>query len=276
MEETTMNLTYYGVRGSIPTPGEETAHYGGNTSCAVINTAQNLIILDAGTGLRTLGQQLMKKEFGKGQGKAHILLSHMHWDHIQGFPFFIPAYIPGNEIHFYCEQRRNNTIEDIIKKQQQPPSFPEGATFNANLHYHTITEWQPLTINNTKITPATLLHPDGVTAYRIEHAGKTLVYATDTEHSPSTEDKLITLAAGADILIYDAQYTPEEYPTKKGWGHSTYEIGAEIARKAGVKQLHLFHHDPTHDDAFIDAIVGKAKTLFPNTHAARERTMYEA
>ncbi len=268
-----MNITYYGVRGSIPTPGEETAHYGGNTSCAVVQTDQTLLILDAGTGLRQLGLQLMKKEFGKG--KAHILLSHMHWDHIQGFPFFIPAYVPGNEIHFYCEQRRNNTIEDIIKKQQEPPSFPEGARFNAHIHYHTIAEWQTIPIETTRITPATLLHPDGVTAYRIEHDNKTIVYATDTEHSPHTDDKLITLAADADILIYDAQYTPEEYSTKKGWGHSTYKIGTAIAQKARVKQLHLFHHDPIHDDAAIDAIVAQAQTLFPNTHAAQERQTYE-
>lgn len=266
-----MKLTYYGVRGSLPTPGEETAKYGGNTSCIAVEADNTLLILDAGTGMRTLGSNLMKSDYSKGRGVAHILFSHMHWDHIQGLPFFIPAYVPGNELHLYCEQRRGMTIEDIVKKQQEPPSFPEGAQFRANLSYHTITEQQPFTIGNIQVTPATLLHPDGVTAYRIEHAGKSIVYATDTEYAQRTENKVIDLARDVDLLIYDGQYTPEEYTHKIGWGHSTYEHAVHVAEKAQVKQLHLFHHDPAHDDAFIDTIIKNAQILFPNTHAAREK-----
>ncbi len=266
-----MKLTYYGVRGSLPSPGKETEKYGGNTSCIAVEADDTLLILDAGTGIRTLGLELMESEYSMGKGIAHILFSHMHWDHIQGLPFFIPAYVPGNDIHLYCEPRRSMTIEDVVKKQQEPPSFPEGAQFRANLFYHTISEQQPFTIGNIQVTPAALLHPDGVTAYRIDYAGKSIVYATDTEYSQKTENKILDLARDVDLLIYDGQYTPEEYVRKIGWGHSTYEQAANIAEKAGVKQLHLFHHDPAHDDAFIDTIVKNAQMLFPNTHAAREK-----
>ncbi len=265
-----MKLKYYGVRGSIPTPGPKTAKYGGNTSCVAVDTGENLLICDAGTGIRELGLELMAKEHGKGQGKAHVLFSHNHWDHIQGWPFFVPAYIGGNEYHLYGETRLDKTLQKAIEEQQKPTYFPEAAKFMSNLNYHDIKEWQPFSIGKTKITPARLNHPNGVFAYRIDHAGKSIVYATDTEHYSEPDWKLIKLAKDADVLIYDGQYTPEEYPKQIGWGHSTYVEGAKIAKAANVKRLHLFHHEPKHDDSTIDAIVEQAQREFPRTMAARE------
>ncbi len=266
-----MKLTYYGVRGSIPTPGPETNKYGGNTSCAAVETDAGLLILDAGTGIRKLGNELLKKEFGKGKGKARLLLSHYHWDHIQGLPFFVPAYIPGNEFQLYGEERLGRTVEEIVEKQQAPPNFPEDARFQAKMHFHALKEWETMELSDkVKISCARLNHSNGVTAYRIEENGRAIVYATDTEHYSTPDWKLEKLAQGADLLIYDGQYTPEEYPQKQKWGHSTYEEGVKIAKRAGVKELHLFHHDPMHDDAAIDAIVERAQRLFPNTKAAQE------
>ncbi len=266
-----MKLTYYGVRGSIPTPGEETIRYGGNTSCALVEAGNNIIILDAGTGIRKLGNELMRREFGKGKGKAHIFLSHYHWDHIQGLPFFVPAYIPGNQLNLHGEERLGRSIEEIVEKQQAPPNFPEDARFQAKMNFHTLKEWETMELSDkVKITCARLNHSSGVTAYRIENPEGTIVYATDTEHYAVPDWKLAKLAAGADLLVYDGQYTPEEYPQKQKWGHSTYEEGAKIAKLAGVRELHLFHHDPMHDDATIDAIVEKAQRLFPKTKGARE------
>ncbi len=266
-----MKLTYYGVRGSIPTPGPETNKYGGNTSCVAVETEAGLIILDAGTGIRKLGNELLKKEFGKGKGKAHLFLSHYHWDHIQGLPFFVPAYIKGNELQLYGEERLGKTIEDIVKEQQAAPNFPEDARFNATMHYHNLREGDTIELSDKlKVTCARLNHSNGVTAYRIEENSRAIVYATDTEHYSTPDWKLEKLAQGADLLVYDGQYTPEEYPQKQKWGHSTYEEGAKIAKRTGVKELHLFHHDPMHDDAAIDAIVERAQKLFPNTKAAQE------
>lgn len=269
-----MKLTYYGVRGSIPAPGPDTALYGGNTSCVVIEAGKGLMILDAGTGIRRLGSELMRREFGKGAGKASVLFSHTHWDHIQGWPFFVPVYIPGNEFHLYGEHRLGKTLETVIENQQNPPNFPEDARFNAKLSYHEVKEWQPFEVgegpDKMRVTSARLNHPNGVSAYRIEHAGAILTYATDTEHYDAPDWKLAKLAKDADVLIYDGQYTPEEYPQKVRWGHSTYAKGAEMAKLAGVKELHLFHHDPTHSDKAIDDIVERAQCLFPNTRAAQE------
>ncbi len=265
-----MKIKYYGVRGSIPAPGPETVRYGGNTSCVAVEADNQLIICDAGSGIRKLGLELMAKEYSKGQGKAHVLISHTHWDHIQGWPFFVPAYIRGNEFDLYGEKRLGRTVQDAIDGQQEPPCFPEDAKFTATLNFHELKEWQPFEIGSAKITPARLNHPNGVFAYRIDHAGKSIVYATDTEHYSAPDLKLIKLAKDADLLIYDGQYTPEEYPQKQRWGHSTYEEGIKIAKTAGVKELHLFHHDPTHSDDTIDQIIERAQREFPRTKAARE------
>lgn len=265
-----MKLNYYGVRGSIPSPGPATVRYGGNTSCVQVIADNHLLIFDAGSGIRTLGNELLGKGFGKGQGKAHLFFSHTHWDHIQGFPFFVPAYVKGNELNLYSETRLNTTVEEVIKNQQQPPSFPEDAKLAATLNYHELREWDTVTVGNVKITCARLNHPNGVFAYRIEHNGRAIVYATDTEHYSAIDLKLVKLAKDAQLLIYDGQYTPEEYPQRERWGHSTYEEGIKVAKAANVQKLHLFHHDPGRSDDALDEIVRRAQQDFPNTQAARE------
>ncbi|MBI4450664.1 MBL fold metallo-hydrolase [Candidatus Woesearchaeota archaeon] len=264
-----MELTYYGVRGSIPSPGPETVRYGGNTSCVKI-VGDELIICDAGSGIRQLGLELLAGPFGKGKGKAHILLSHAHWDHIQGFPFFIPAYVPGNELHIYGEQRLNRTVEDVLKLQQDPPCFPEDAKLLADIHYHDVRDGSVFLIGRSTVRCAKLNHPNGVLAFRIEQDGRAAVYATDTEHYAALDWKLAQLAQDASLLIYDSQYTPEEYPKKMRWGHSTFEEGIKVAKAAGVKELHLFHHEPTRSDARLDEIVERARKDFERVHAARE------
>lgn len=269
-----MKLTYYGVRGSIPAPGPETTGYGGNTSCVTIEAADRLLIFDAGSGIRKLGNELLAKQFGKGRGKADLFISHTHWDHIQGLPFFVPVYIKGNELTIFGEQRLGKTLDEVVEGQQEPPNFPEGAKLMSTMNYAHLKEWDTVNRGDIKVTCARLNHPNGVYAYRVQLGDKAIVYATDTEHYAAPDWKLLKLAEDADVLIYDGQYTPEEYPKKIGWGHSTYVEGARIAKLAGVKELHLFHHDPSHDDRTIDEIVLHARELFPNTFAAREGSTY--
>ena len=266
-----MKIKYYGVRGSIPTPGPHTVKYGGNTPCVAIWSADNLVILDGGTGLRVLGDELMNTSFGHGQGQGTFLFSHLHWDHIQGFPFFKPAYIPGNFFKLYGPSHVDQTLEDAMRQQQQYQNFPilmedMPATFT----FTELTEGQILDINGVEITNRRLNHPGGVFAYRISSQGKSVVYATDTEHYSALDPRVLELADHAEVLIYDATYTPEQYKNHVAWGHSTYEEGIKIAKAAHVRGLHLFHYDPSHSDETVDAIVKRARKDFPNTFGARE------
>ena len=272
-----MKMQYFGTRGSIPAPGPETVRYGGNTSSVSIEAGGEQLILDAGSGIRKLGLGLMAREYGKGQGKAHVFVSHMHGDHVHGWPFFVPVYIRGNEFHLYGDQGLGKTLEEVIEQQQRAPHFPDGARFMADLTYHTLKEWDTVNIeardgSTIAVTNARLNHPaPGVYAYRIEHGGRSIVYATDTEHYSEPDWKLVKLAQDADLLIYDSQYTPEEYPQKVSWGHSTYAEGAKVAQLARVKELHLFHHDPEHSDEFLENnILLPAQELFANTYLAQE------
>ncbi|MBW1739704.1 MAG: MBL fold metallo-hydrolase [Deltaproteobacteria bacterium] len=266
-----MKLKYYGVRGSIPTPGLHTVKYGGNTPCVAIWNADNLMILDGGTGLRVLGDDLMNTSFGRGQGEGTFLFSHLHWDHIQGFPFFKPAYIAGNLFKLYGPSHVDVTLEDAMRQQQQYQNFPVlMEDMPAAFTFTELKEGQTLEVNGMEITNRRLNHPGGVFAYRISSQGKSIVYATDTEHDSVLDPKLLELADNADILIYDTTYTPEQYKDHVAWGHSTYKEGIKIAKAANVKALHLFHYDPSLSDETIDAVLKKARKDFPNTFGAQE------
>jgi phosphoribosyl 1,2-cyclic phosphodiesterase len=274
-----MRITFWGVRGSIPTPGPDTVEFGGNTSCVEIRAGRAILIFDGGTGLRLLGKKLMPEM----PLEARIFFSHVHWDHIQGFPFFDPAFVTGNSIHLYGGNNVSRTLEETLAGQMDHPSFPVHLQeMGAKMTFNDLVEGQVLELDagdgtKAKITAGRGNHPNGVWAYRIEHGGHTVVYATDTEHYAIIDPKLLKLSKGVDVLIYDAQYTPEEYAgtagtggPKVGWGHSTFEAAAGLAKAAGAQRLILFHHDPMQNDAAVREKERRAKASFSNTTAAFE------
>ncbi len=263
-----MKVKFWGTRGSIPVPEPDCMKYGGDTSCVEVRCGELLLILDAGTGIRKLGVHLMQDPAFKGEG--HILISHSHWDHIQGFPFFRPAFVSGNTFHIYGAFKADNRLEDSLRGQMGSIYFPiEMSELPSSFHFIELIE-QDFFIGDVKITSRALNHPGGCFGYRINDGRNVLVYATDTEPQENGDDsKLVELARNADLLIYDSQFTPEEYGSgKKGWGHSTWRDAVQLAQKAQVKRLVLFHHDPYHNDTFIDRMLEQARIFFPATEAA--------
>lgn len=273
MTESTLSIRFWGVRGSIPSPGPDTVVVGGNTSCIEVRAGGSRIVLDAGSGLRALGDALL----ASGEHRdTTILLSHVHWDHVMGIPFFAPLYIPGTRIRF-ASGSHGAPLRDLLRRQMSAPMFPVDLDrVGAEITCTELADGQRATFGDLTVETARLNHPDPVYAYRLEHAGRSVVFATDTEHFACVDPTLKKLAAGADILIYDSQYTPEEYPSKVGWGHSTWLAGAELARAAGVPQLVLFHHDPNRTDDVLAEIEAKAADELPGTVAAREGMVLRA
>jgi len=268
-----IEVRFWGVRGSVPTPGPETARVGGNTSCVEVRCGDERLILDAGTGLRSLGQRCV----AEGPLEATLLLSHLHWDHIQGLPFFAPMFMSSTRLQIMGPSTPEEPLSRVLAQQMRPPTFPiRWDDLPAHLAYRGLRHGQRIRIGSFEVRVAKLNHPGGgVLAYRVEAHGRSVVYATDTEHYECVDPTLAKLALGADVLVYDAMYTPEEYRgevgmAKVGWGHSTFEAGAEVAEAAGVGELVLFHHDPTRDDDAVDAIVERARERFADTRAARE------
>lgn len=266
-----ISVRFWGVRGSIATPGAETAGVGGNTSCVEVIAGSQRIILDAGTGLRALGNSLLQH----GVVDATLLLSHLHWDHIQGIPFFAPLYLPGTHLHV-ISGAASGRAETALRTQMSTPAFPVALReLPSQITYASVRERQRLSVGAAEVHVARGNHPDPVYAYRIEHDGRSVVYATDTEHYRCVDPRLLALARGADLLIYDAQYLPGEYegaagPSRVGWGHSTWEAAVELAQQAGVGELLLFHHDPGRDDEAVGEIEAEARSRFGAAAAARE------
>lgn len=267
-----MEIKFWGVRGSIASPGPETAAVGGNTSCVEVRCGSSRIILDAGTGVRKLGDALLRE----GPVEATVLLSHLHWDHIQGLPFFVPAYLPSSRLSIVGSAHGIGSLREVLSTQMAAPSFPVRMDeLGAQIAVREARPGEAFDVGEVHVRIAKLNHPGGVLAYRVEHEGRSVVYATDTEHYACVDPALRALADGADVLIYDAQYTPEEYRgdggrSKVGWGHSTYVAGAEIARACGARKLVLFHHDPQRTDAGVAGIERLSRELFPASVAARE------
>jgi len=263
-----MHIRFWGVRGSIASPGPDTAAIGGNTSCVEVVCGKTRIVLDAGTGLRGLGNELSKT--GDDLSLA-LLLSHYHWDHIQGLPFFVPAYMKQTELTVVGGANGVMNVREALTHQMSAPHFPVRLDeIGARLATREVKMGDVFDIGEAKVTVAKGNHPGGVMAYRIEHEGKSMVYATDTEHYACVDPALKRLSEGADVLVYDSQYSPEEYKTKVGWGHSTYVEGAELARAAGVGTYVLFHHDPMRNDEGILDLETKARGLYASSVAARE------
>ncbi len=267
-----LRMRFWGVRGSIASPGADTAEVGGNTSCVEVIAGAKRIVLDAGTGIRRLGDALVKD----GPADVALLLSHLHWDHIQGLPFFVPAYVPGSRIEVVGRRTAEMSLEDALAHQMRAPVFPvRFAELPAELSFRHVEPTDVFALGHAEVRVQRGNHPGGVLAYRIEHDGRSIVYATDTEHYACVDPALLALARRADVLVYDAQYTAEEYagaggPSRVGWGHSTWEAAAELACRADVGRLVLFHHDPRRSDEGVAEIERRARGRFADTVAARE------
>ena len=266
-----LSVTFWGVRGSIACPEPEMLRYGGNTSCLEVRCGDHLLIFDAGTGLRPLGRKLAEA----GEVDADLFLSHTHFDHVSGLPFFGPAFEPKNRFRFWAGHLEAQGLElcDVLCEMMMPPLFPVPIEiFKADIAYKDFVAGATLVPRpGVVLKTAPLNHPNGATGYRIEYGGRSICYVTDTEHTGQGPDKTILgLVDGADIVIYDATYTDEEYPKFKGWGHSTWQEGIRVCEAAGAKRLVIFHHDPSHDDPFMDGIAAAAEKRRIGTLVARE------
>ncbi|MCA9530699.1 MAG: MBL fold metallo-hydrolase [Myxococcales bacterium] len=277
-----MRTVFWGVRGSVPAPGAQTAGIGGNTSCVEMRCGDTRLIFDAGTGLRLLGRELGVDT----PLTLHLFFSHVHWDHIQGFPFFEPAFAPGHTIHMYGASSSRGTIESALAGQMEYPNFPVKLDeLPSSLIFHEIGPGDVVDVGGGVIVRTTAgHHPGGVLVYRVEYDGAVVVYATDTEpvDGGRLDPRIVEIARGADVLIYDSMYTPEEYTgtadgrPREGWGHSTYEVGAAIAGAAGVGRYVLFHHDPDQSDEVVREKERRARALFPRSVAAYEGLIVDA
>ena len=263
-------VRFWGVRGSIPCPGPETVRYGGNTSCIEMRCGDRLLIFDAGTGLRPLGAHLD----ALGAVKADLFFTHTHFDHICGLPFFSSAYAKTNHLQFWAGHLLpDHTLRYVLSEMMMAPLFPIPiSVLGADITFHDFRAGETLDPGDgIVIRTVPLNHPNGATGYRVEYAGKSVCYVTDTEHVPGTPDRnVLGLIAGADLVIYDSTYTDDEYPNHVGWGHSTWQEGVRLADAANVKRLVIFHHDPGHDDATMDAIAAAANKARPGTLVAHE------
>lgn len=297
MDAEHMIVRFWGTRGSYPVPGPTTLRYGGNTTCVEVQAGRHTIILDAGTGIINLGHDLLRRAKANGGIPiiATILLTHMHHDHTQGFPYFTPAYIGSSMLHILGPATFDEELEETLSHAVLPPSFPvslhEMPSFKiirslreaetivldhnpGELHIYNI--YHDRVIHNHDMVRIhihkTYAHPrNGAYLYRVEWRGKSIVFASDTEGYVDTDRRLVHFSRNTDLLIHDAQYTQQDYAaSKQGWGHSTPQMACEVARMAGAKQLILFHHEPRYDDDAITALEREAQTIFPNTQAAYE------
>lgn len=267
-----MQIRFWGVRGSTPTPEPRNSRYGGNTCCLEVRLADNtLIILDCGSGMRALGKSL-QNEFGERPIQAALYLTHFHWDHIQGIPFFLPLYQRGNQFFFHSVMRTDTGLKDAIEGQMANPYFPVNMGVMSAKRRFSNLDGKPVNLHGAALRSAPLNHPQGCVGYRIEADGGVFVLATDNEPgSPVHDEALRNLTQDADVLVYDAQYSPEQLAgDRKGWGHSSWLEGVRIAQQCNVKKLILFHHDPDSDDVYVDSFVVKARKEFTQTWGANE------
>ncbi|MBW2463486.1 MAG: MBL fold metallo-hydrolase [Deltaproteobacteria bacterium] len=263
-------VRFWGVRGSIACPTPRHIAFGGNTSCIEVEADGHRIILDAGSGIRELGESFVKR----GIQHAHILLTHTHWDHINGFPFFGPSYDPACSFVVKAGHLSEmGGVRQILAGQMATPMFPVPLeTLRANMSFEDFRAGETFDIGSLEIQTAALNHPQGATAYRINCGGKSVCYVTDTEHVPGKHDEnILELIDGSDLVIYDSTYTDAEFPEKVGWGHSTWQEGVRLSQRANVKQLAIFHHAPEHEDAFMENVEREAQAAWDGAFVARER-----
>lgn len=289
-------IKFWGVRGSYPTPGASTIKYGGNTACVQIIASGRVIILDAGTGIIPLGRELVKKAMQeKRELELLLLFSHLHNDHTQGFPFFVPAYLPKSKLHIYGPGGTAETVKHVLEHNQSSETFPislremAATKYIQSLRESQVIVWDEDGVRvaepNSKSSDEAVVirihksyaHPGSVYIYRITYQNKSIVYATDTEGYVGTDRRLINFSRDADVLIHDAQYRDEHYfgslngfPVTQGYGHSTASMAGEVAASAETGQLILFHHDPSYSDEWVDLQESSAKKIFLDSRAAYE------
>jgi phosphoribosyl 1,2-cyclic phosphodiesterase len=259
-----MRIKFWGVRGSIPAPGPETNRYGGNTSCVSVHTSSGgLVIIDMGTGLMHLGNSLMAGAFGKGAGRATILLSHTHWDHIQGLGFFAPVFITGNQFTVWGPGGSPGVLEGILEGQMDPNFSPLQSLKNFSARFDVCAATHPFEADGLRISARE--HAHGATtalAFRIEEAGRTFVYASDVGYPESGPDSsAIAFYAGADVLLHDSTYKPDDQATRRNRGFSSYEDACAAAIAAKTKRLVPFHYDQDYTDDDVDAVVAACRRL---------------
>ncbi|HEY4739148.1 MAG TPA: MBL fold metallo-hydrolase [Candidatus Acidoferrales bacterium] len=276
MSSTETKVVFWGVRGSTPTPHPSSWRYGGNTPCVEVKTSPDTrFILDCGTGLRLLGNRWEEKSIEHGID-AHILVTHYHWDHIQGIPFFHPFYQSQNRFHFYSFQSQYlgpESLRKVLEAQVASPYFPVNLSMmTAAREFREIAGGDQFEVNGSRVTARWLNHPQGCLGYRLDTPGGSIVYAPDNEPGvPEFDDNLRQLAAGADVLICDAQFSPEQLATsRKGWGHSSWLECVKLARQAKAQNLFLFHHDPDSSDKMVDGYLLAAREEFKPSWAAME------
>ena len=287
-----LRVKFWGVRGSYPTPGTGTVKYGGNTACVEIRVGERTILLDAGTGIIPLGRELAGT---KRASEILLLFSHLHHDHTQGFPFFVPAYLPNTKLHIFGPDGTHESLQNVLEHNQSSETFPVGLREMASskdiqsVRESQVIVWDEAGVHVTESTGGlsdeavvirihkSYAHPGGVYVYRITWQGKSVVYATDTEGYVGTDRKLVQFARDADVLIHDAQYLEAHYrgqlagfPATQGYGHSTVTMACEVAVSAEVGQLILFHHEPSYSDAMVAGMESIAKAQFSETKAAQE------
>ena len=287
-----LRIKFWGVRGSYPAPGAETVKYGGNTASVEIRAGERTILLDAGTGIIPLGRELART---KRANELILLLSHLHHDHTQGFPFFVPAYLPNTKLHIFGPDGTHESLKNVLEHNQSSETFPVSLRdMSATKNIQSVRESQIIVWDETGVRLAesttglcndaivirihkSYAHPGGVYIYRITWRGKSIVYATDTEGYVGTDKRLVKFAKDTDVLIHDAQYLDEHYwgqlegfPSTQGYGHSTVKMACEVAYASEAGQLILFHHDPSYSDAMVAGMEASAKTQISEARAAYE------
>ena len=266
-----MQVRFWGVRGTIPSPGPDTVKIGGNTACIDLLTSdQQVVIIDAGSGIRKLGKTLLTEHPHRVMGT--LLFSHTHWDHIQGFPFFYPAFIRHNRFVCIGQKKIGQRLENILADQVVQPYLPFGYTaLEADLIVKEIHDGERMIIGDDTVVQAHELdHPGGCLGYRVENRDVTFTYCSDTTHGEELNENVIRLAQNADLLVHDAQYSPEQKALFPRYGHSSWIDAAQVAVEANVNALALFHHDPDAADDDLEAALIEARKIFPRTFLARE------
>jgi|RhiMethySRZTD1v2_1073278.scaffolds.fasta_scaffold64907_2 phosphoribosyl 1,2-cyclic phosphodiesterase len=274
----TFSVRFWGVRGSIACSGPRTARYGGNTSSLEVRCGDRVLLFDAGTGMRYLGNA-MDSSGPIEPIEADVFLTHTHYDHVCGIPFFRPFFRPSNRFRLWAGHLGSGmTLRRVMDEFMVAPLFPvPPQVFKATVDYKDFACGKELSSGpDVRVKTIALNHPDGATGYRVEFDGKAFCYLTDTEHVPGAPDrKLAKFMEGADAVVYDSMYTDDEYPKYVGWGHSTWQEGVRLCKSAGVKKLVVFHHDPEHTDEMLDGIGKQVEKELPGSVIAREGLVLE-
>ena len=274
MDKSPFTVRFWGVRGSIACSGPRTARYGGNTSSLEVRCADELLLFDAGTGMRYLGKTLDGARLD-----ADLFFTHTHFDHICGLPFFRPMFDPQNHFRLWAGHLRGAmTLKRVLAEFMMSPLFPvPPEVFRSSVEYRDFNAGETLTtLKGVRVRTAPLNHPDGATGYRVEYDGRSICYVSDTEHVPGSLDRnILGLIAGADLVIYDCMYTDDEYRRYVGWGHSTWQEGIRLCKEARAKRMVVFHHDPDHDDDILDGIAREVDKALSGSLVAHEGLVLE-